>query len=147
MKRLVHFVRLAPRDRTLAIQAAIAMALCQMRLRFQDVQGLQNWATRQGRGSYGVMELVNAVERASRVVPRSTCLVRAIVLQRLLSMNGHDSELKIGVGRSSGQFVAHAWLVQGERIVIGQVANSASYSPLSSWSGVKKQGSRRESAQ
>lgn len=43
----------------------------------------------------------------------STCLERAVVLQRWLAAQGDPREIVIGVMRHDGQFKAHAW-VAGE---------------------------------
>lgn len=43
----------------------------------------------------------------------STCLERAVVLQRWRAAQGDAREIVIGVARSSDEFVAHAWL-EGE---------------------------------
>jgi hypothetical protein len=48
-----------------------------------------------------------------------TCLCKALALQHLLSRNGHDSELRIGVDKADGKFTAHAWLVYRRRVLIG----------------------------
>lgn len=61
------------------------------------------------------------VAAASRFVPGATCLVQAMVAQRLLLRAGYPAELKIGVTKGEhGSFAAHAWLVSEGEIVIGR---------------------------
>ena len=56
------------------------------------------------------IRLGRVVERTLRRVPfDSRCLVKALVLTRMLSRRGIDSSLVIGV-RGPSEFVAHAWL-------------------------------------
>ena len=48
---------------------------------------------------------------ASCYVPRATCLVQALAAQVLLSWQGLDSHLRIGVALSADkEFEAHAWV-------------------------------------
>jgi hypothetical protein len=56
------------------------------------------------------MRLGRAVSRTLNVVPfDSRCLVRSLVLTRMLSRRGIDSSFVIGV-RSDPEFGAHAWV-------------------------------------
>jgi Transglutaminase-like superfamily len=56
------------------------------------------------------IRLGRAVERTLRVVPfDSRCLVKALVLTRMLSRRGIDTSFVIGV-RPRSNFAAHAWL-------------------------------------
>lgn len=62
-----------------------------------------------------------AVAAASRFVPGSTCLVQAIVGQRLLLRSGYPAEVKVGVTRDDrGAFAAHAWLVSEGHVILGR---------------------------
>lgn len=66
-------------------------------------------STAEQRTAAGV-RLGAAVERTLRVVPLdSRCLVKALVLTRMLSRRGIDSSFVIGV-RPRSDFAAHAWL-------------------------------------
>jgi len=56
------------------------------------------------------IRLGRAVERTLRLVPfDSRCLVKALVLTRMLSSRGIESSFVIGV-RPRSNFAAHAWL-------------------------------------
>ena len=56
------------------------------------------------------IRLGRAVQRTLRLVPfDSRCLVKALVLTRMLSRRGIDSSFVIGV-RARSDFAAHAWL-------------------------------------
>lgn len=72
------------------------------------------------------------VSRTSRFVPGASCLTQALAVQTLLGMRNQRSDLKIGVGKNKeDEFVAHAWIEIGERIVIGKLADLHSYSVMS----------------
>jgi hypothetical protein len=65
----------------------------------------------------------------------STCLIRALVAE--LVMSGHDgpTTLTIGVRKTPvGEFRAHAWLAREDRVLIG--ATSDEYVPMASWTGL-----------
>jgi len=63
-----------------------------------------------------------AVDRAASYGPiRAKCLVRAMALQRLLSVRGiRGSEVQIGVRWRDGRFAAHAWVVYRGEVVSDQ---------------------------
>jgi hypothetical protein len=66
--------------------------------------------------------LVRAVHAASRLVPKSTCLVRAIAAERLIATYGHSSVVRIGVAKSAtSEFEAHAWLECRGSIILGDM--------------------------
>ncbi len=65
------------------------------------------------------VRLANAVERAAMYgVFRPQCLVRAVALHEMLEEDGiRGSQIRIGVGRDNGVFVAHAWVEYGDLIL------------------------------
>jgi Transglutaminase-like superfamily len=68
-----------------------------------------------------VDDLVDAVLWASAWVPKSTCLVQALALFILLKKEGLSGSLFLGVDVGSDEiFRSHAWVAQGERILIGE---------------------------
>ncbi|HTE44955.1 MAG TPA: lasso peptide biosynthesis B2 protein [Gemmatimonadaceae bacterium] len=57
---------------------------------------------------------------ANALIPRSTCLVRALVAEQLLAEAGYASVLRLGVATTTdGAFMAHAWLECDGRVLIG----------------------------
>jgi hypothetical protein len=59
-----------------------------------------------------------AVSAIGRRVTGATCLTQALALQALLERTGHPCRVEIGVARAD-RFEAHAWVVCGDRIVLG----------------------------
>src|SRR5262249_30829575 len=114
-----YLVRLRPEDWRLFVNAFVTLAICQTRLHNQNLETLHAWASRKGRRSESVNKLTWSVEAAGKRMKNATCLCKALALQHLLSRNGHDSELRIGVGKADGKFTAHAWLVYRRRVLIG----------------------------
>ncbi len=60
-----------------------------------------------------------AIAAASRIVPRATCLVKALATHRLLAGFGHASDLCIGVAKGTSRFGAHAWVEFGGAVLVG----------------------------
>lgn len=67
---------------------------------------------------YEVDRLARAVVRVLRLLPTdSRCLMRSLVLTRLLARRGAPAQLVIGVTAAPG-FAAHAWVEHGGRAVL-----------------------------
>jgi Transglutaminase-like superfamily len=146
VKQLRAFARLSRREQRLLLEAFIALAICRARLRAQNIEKLQAWATRAGNRTVAVDRLAWAVEVASRRMPGATCLCSALVLQRLLAKNGHGSELRIGVEKKDDRFGAHAWLLLGGQVLIG-ASQLGNYKLLAAWqSETDRSESRRKAA-
>lgn len=61
-------------------------------------------------------------------IPGVKCLTRAIAAQVMLSKQGYPNQLRIGVGKDKqGQFIAHAWVENKGKAVIGGIGNMAKY--------------------
>ena len=76
--------------------------------------------------------LARAVLRAARYgVFRPRCLARAIALSRLLSAHGVEGHsIRIGVARTGGKFVAHAWIERGTTVLGDSAAHTRTFAPL-----------------
>jgi hypothetical protein len=146
LKQLRAFAQLTHLDQRLVLEAFITLLISGARLRAQNIEKLQAWATRIGDGTTAVDRLAWAVEVASRRIPGATCLCRALALQRLLAKNGHGSELRIGVEKINDRFGAHAWLVHGGQVLIG-ASQFGNYELLAAWqSKTDHSGGRRKRA-
>lgn len=66
---------------------------------------------------------------ACRVPWRADCLVQALAGQHWLRAGGIASEIVVGTAKqANGTFEAHAWLRQGDRIILG--GDIARFAPL-----------------
>jgi hypothetical protein len=102
-------------------------------LQFLSFQGLRRLLARWMRVTYPapVEKVTWAMTVASRYVPASTCLSRALATQTLLRRGGHLSSLRIGVARDKeGALQAHAWVENEEQIVFGNLEGLDSYTRL-----------------
>jgi hypothetical protein len=78
-----------------------------------------------------VEKLVWAVETASRCLPGTTCLPRALAAQALLACSGFPSQIEIVVAKDEG-FRAHAWLLCYGQVILG-AQPGARYNSLVVW--------------
>ena len=64
-------------------------------------------------------QLIRAVNGAARVVPCTTCLVRAMAGAHFFARHGHGSAIRIGVARTGNGLGAHAWVEAAGTVLIG----------------------------
>ena len=132
MNPVATFIAMPGADRRLLLRAMAAVATVRLGLRLVSVEKLRAWAGRRGTGGTAADRLAWAVRIARRRLPGTSCLAAALALQHLLSAEGHDSELHIGVARTGGDFAAHAWLTHQGEILVGEEEHE-DYTRLVAW--------------
>ncbi len=132
MTRLATYFALPRRDRALLIQAFATLVLVRAALHLVTIDRLRAWAGRVRQGTTPVDRVVWAVRAASRRMPGATCLSSALALQRLLSAQGHASELHIGVAHEPNGIAAHAWILHEGHVLIGEEGQER-YTVLTTW--------------
>lgn len=132
MNPVATFIAMPGADRRLVVRAMATLAAVRLGLRLLSVERLRAWAGRRGAGSAPADRLAWAVRIARRRLPGTSCLASALALQRMLSADGHDSELHIGVARTDGDFAAHAWLTHKGEILVGEEEHE-DYTRLVAW--------------
>jgi hypothetical protein len=142
MRRLATFARLRPDQRRLVVHALWCLGVCRVRLSFQNLDRVRAWSRVSGAAGETPRLLAWAVETAARAFPGTTCLVRSFTLQRLLSLNGHPSELTIGVTKTGERLEGHAWLSYDGRILMNG-AIEGKYSLLTSFPAAADMGTDR----
>ena len=75
-------------------------------------------------------QVARAIDRASRLVPHSSCLPRALAARRMLERRGLTSALRFGVLRTAEGLCAHAWIEVAGRTVVGALPDLDRYTPL-----------------
>jgi hypothetical protein len=73
-------------------------------------------------------QIIRAIEMSSYYMPCSTCLSKAMAGHVLLAKYGYGSNFRIGVARDNGRLLAHAWLENQGRILVGDIVKN--YVPL-----------------
>ncbi|MBE9117044.1 lasso peptide biosynthesis B2 protein [Lusitaniella coriacea LEGE 07157] len=139
MKRVFKFLSLSGRDRALLLSAMLLLAAIRLGLVFLPFQTLRRLLGKIARSSRveSRMErsrdrIIWAVETASRYLPgQSRCLARALTAQVLLSRQGYEAQIRIGVAKDSrGHLEAHAWVESQGNVVLGRLSNWERFTPL-----------------
>jgi hypothetical protein len=139
VKRLTSFLALPAGDRLLLLEAFATLVAVRVGLRLFSIDRLRAWARRSKPGSKSIDRIAWSVRVASREISGTTCLASAFALQRLLSAQGHSSELHIGVAREAEGFAAHAWLSCEGRVLVGEEEHEG-YTRLVAWTSVEPTG-------
>jgi hypothetical protein len=112
LNRLRKYLRLPASDRRLLLEAAMLQGAVRLALWFLPVR---TW--HRPSACVGIPDTVSpariawAIATTTRLIPRSTCLVRALAARRLLARHGYPSTLHLGaVARAPHGLDAHAWL-------------------------------------
>ena len=132
VQQLYKIVRLNWRDRFVLIEALTWLILIRIGLNFIQFQTLRNLlakiATPKQNQQISIYKIVWAITIISPYMPGVKCLARAIAAQVMLSKQGYPNQLRIGVGKDKqGRFIAHAWVENRGRTVIGGMGNMAKY--------------------
>jgi hypothetical protein len=137
MRRVRRFLSWSPAEWRLFLKAWAVLMRVRLQLTAQSMKRVQASlppAKTPLDETVSIDAIVLAIQKASVLVPRSTCLVRALAGQILLREFGRNSILHLGVNRDqSGKFMAHAWLEHDGQIIIGG-AEAGNYVPLTSFS-------------
>jgi len=114
----------------LFLEAAMLQAAVRLALWFLPARTLRRAPRPASRNPQPALsQLAWAVNASTRLIPRSTCLVRALAAQRLLARHGYPSTLHLGVARAPNGLDAHAWLECQGAILLGAPAPGR-YTPL-----------------
>jgi len=129
LNRLRKYLRLPAPDRRLLLEAAMLQGAVRLALWFLPVR---RWSRPPGLLSPTAVlpsRIAWAIATTTRLIPRSTCLVRALAARRLLARHGYPSTLHLGVARAPHGLDAHAWLECQGAILLGAPALDH-YTPL-----------------
>ena len=146
MRRVRTFLALERDQRRLVVEAALCLAAAAGAvswLPFRWFAGSLGHARAgspldQHSGTSPTLERVAwAIRLASRHLPwTSTCLMRAMAGQWMLRRRGVSGSVHLGVARNevSGEWLAHAWLRSGGRVLLGEAELSQGYRAIASGS-------------
>jgi len=130
--------RAAPQERALALEALatlVAARLAVWLLPFATARRLLDRYARFSRAAPRTSERVAwAVAAAARRLPAPfrDCLPEALAAETMLKRHGAPAELVIGArpAPAGGRIEAHAWVLSGERVVVGWLDDLPSFVPL-----------------
>jgi hypothetical protein len=127
------------RNHITAIEAILLTLTIRSGLRVMSFDALRRrltgaWSTRRADVPRDVQDAIaahvgDAVRRAARRLPGTTCLVDALAAELMLRRRGVPSTLHIGVRAplAATPLDAHAWLECGGTVVVGGQADVAEY--------------------
>jgi hypothetical protein len=129
---MFRFFRQPLGEQKLLLQAAMLLALYSVLLRVFPSRTLRRFLAPRTRRDLARPANAERISRwvsvASRYIPHTTCLIRALATVHLLGLYGEVSDLRIGVAACrEGQLEAHAWVECGGQIVIGKVQHIARF--------------------
>ncbi len=119
----------------LLVEAALFLALARLAILVIPFRRIVPWLERSPdepqRDAVQIATVRQAVEIAARNVPwNAVCLPQAMACKAMLARRGQGSALHIGAAKGPREeLMAHAWLVAGGEIVIGE-DDSSRMTPL-----------------
>ena len=127
MRLVSKLCNLSSGDRRLLVEAALfamAVRIGLWTLPFRKlaslVQQVPGMKLRAGKPAPPAMRFQWAVQAASRFIPGSSCLSRALTLQGLLARYHRTADLRIGVAKPrAGSVEAHAWIELDGQVLLG----------------------------
>lgn len=135
MFRLRRKAALAWRHSRLLLHCLIIVTVVRASLSLVGYQPLLRRISRAGRARSAIGNVhlgMWAIRHTARLVPGATCLTKALAGYYLCVRAGRSSVVRIGVQRrDDGSITAHAWLVEGDCILIGgQEEDLGRFTPL-----------------
>lgn len=128
MRRLLNFLRKPRPSQILLLRALVTVVRVRTALSKSSFKRVAEWKpSKQSQPLQSPKAISAAVERVARLVPGATCLTQATAGHYLLALYGHASQIRIGVKPANDAgFSAHAWLLQGETVLLGGAATALS---------------------
>ncbi len=122
-----NFIKLPSRDKLVALESLFWVIRIRITLWLFPFPSVQRKVQKKASKHHPTKEHVVSMVRlrtmimvSSRYVPRAACLVQALAGHILFSKYGYQTSIKIGVLTENGEFEAHAWLEDDNRVVLGE---------------------------
>jgi hypothetical protein len=125
-RKLGRFLQMTNRQHMLLLEAALFLGVSRLVLLTVPFGRIARWLLRSPdtglHDAATVLAVGEAVTIAARNVPwNAVCLPQAMAAKAMLARRGQGSTLHLGAARASDGLTAHAWLVAGGEIVVGEV--------------------------
>jgi len=127
-------LRLDARARSLHLRALATLAWSSLALRLSSgalrelTASNQSTAVHRASARERVAEIADAIRRAARYVPGSTCLVQALACRRLLQREGYEALIRVGVQPpANGVLAAHAWMEFDGEVILGDSSSPSEF--------------------
>jgi len=124
-RKLGSFRQMTVRQRLLVLEAVLLLGVSRFVLLALPFGRIAPWLQRAPDSGSGdtatVLAVRQAVTVAARNVPwNAVCLPQAMAAKAMLARRGQGSALHLGTAMADGGLNAHAWLVAGGEIVVGE---------------------------
>ena len=125
-RKLGRLLRMSGTERALLLEAMLFLAVARLTLLVVPFSRVVPWLERApdsaDRNAAAIAAVRQAVVLAARNVPwNAVCLPQAMASKAMLARRGQGSALHIGAALpDGGGLTAHAWLVAGGEIVVGE---------------------------
>ncbi len=124
-RKIGRFLRMNATQQWLLVEAALLLGVARITILTVPFRRVVPWLQRAPESSAcdaaTVMAVRQAVTVAARNVPwKAVCLPQAMAAKAMLARRGHGSALHIGAGMADRGLMAHAWLVAGGEVVVGE---------------------------
>lgn len=118
--RLQRLRETSGEERVLLLRAALVVLVVRVALLCAGVSAAKrSGLLAAGRTQrYSVDRMAWSVAVVGAYVPGMSCLAQALALEAMLARAGHSCRVELGVVKDLA-FQAHAWVVAGDRIVLG----------------------------
>jgi hypothetical protein len=103
---------------TLLVVPLVRVALTLLPFRF--VQRMVDRARPRSRSQVSQDQIARTVISVASRVPGASCLTQVVSAALLSARHGHRSTMRLGVTRTAGKLVAHAWLESDGRVILGE---------------------------
>jgi len=127
MAVVFSFIKLTYRYKVLALESLYLVILIRLMIWIYPFTVVQTKVQKMARRHDSDIEHVVPCNKlkimilhSARYVPNSTCLVQALAGYILFSKYGYHPAIKIGVLTENGEFEAHAWLEEDDKVVLGE---------------------------
>jgi len=127
MSVIVSFYKLPAKYKKVAVEAIFWVILIRLLIWIfsfdfvkKKIQKIASHYTPTTKHTVSMSRLRLLIMSTARYIPRATCLVQALAGYILFSKYGYTTSIKIGVLNENGEFEAHAWLENGNSVVLGE---------------------------
>jgi hypothetical protein len=128
-----NFAHLPAAQRSLFLRAAWLLLLTTAAvklLRFRTANRLLRREVAANPGQFSPETICWAVSAAARRIPGCNCLPQALAGAHLLRANGIAADVVLGVATQASRLDAHAWIVHGNRVLLGGAMSEQRYTVL-----------------
>lgn len=117
-------------EKRLVLEALVRLASVRIELAVSAPCLVLERRTGPGDSRHSPRQIGLSIERAAKLIPRTTCLPKALAVARMLRSRGYDCKLRLGLKEQDRRVVAHAWVEVGSEVILGGSCNISDFKKL-----------------